>query len=156
MRLPVVATLSAAVILGVVVPAAEVASIEIPPAVEKKTVLLKKSHQEAESFFAAQCGNCHKTPDPANPAPAKPDCVKGFSGDSVSRVQNYQSDVRAGKNLYETYCNRCHELIDPGAHTLDYWSNNLCTTDECMVKKRLNNDEEQQLLLYLSSHSKKK
>jgi mono/diheme cytochrome c family protein len=143
------------VLLGFVFPVNEVASIEIPPAVEKKSVSLKKSHVEAQSFFAAQCGNCHRTPDPANAGPEKPGCTKGFSDGDVSRVRNYLADVRTGKSLYESYCGRCHTLIDPGSHTLDYWSKNLCTSDECMVKKRLNSDEEQQLLLYLSSHSKK-
>ncbi len=156
LRIPVIAGVSACVILlGIVFPVTEAASIDIPPAVEKKSVLLKKSHVEAESFFVARCGTCHKTPDPANSVPAKPDCTKGFSSGDVSTVQNYLAGVRTGKSLYKSYCDRCHTLIHPGSHTFDYWSKNLCTSDECMVKKKLNSDEEQQLLLYLSSHSKK-
>ncbi len=143
------------VLMGIMSYITEAASIEIPPEVEKKTVSLKKSHTDAERFFAAECGKCHKVPDPANPVKPKSDCTGGISEVGVVMVQDYMTGVQAGKNLYESYCGRCHTLIDPGSHTLAYWSKNLCTSDSCMVKRKLNGDEEQQVLLYLSSHSKK-
>ncbi len=130
------------------------ASIEIPPAVEKKTVLLKQSYQDAGHIFTAKCVQCHKVPDPATPGQAKTDCTKTLSKEDLVTVRNYMADVRTGKDLYESHCGRCHTLIDPGSHTADYWSKNLCTSDECFVKK-LHGDEEQQLLLYLSTHAGK-
>ncbi len=130
-------------------------SIEIPPEVEKKTVSLSHSWIAAEHFFIGNCGKCHKVPDPSDPVTPRSDCTSGIPELGVNMVQDYMAGVKAGKNLYESYCGRCHTLIDPGAHTFDYWSKNICTSDSCMVKKRLNSDEEQQLLLYLSSHAKK-
>ncbi len=154
LRILVAAAPVAAVLLSIMFFAARASSIEIPPAVEKKTVLLKQSYQDAGRIFTAKCGQCHKVPDPAAPGQAKTDCTKTFSKEDLVTVQNYMADVRTGKDLYESRCGRCHTLIDPGAHTADYWSKNLCTSDECFVKK-LHGDEEQQLLMYLSSHSKK-
>jgi cytochrome c5 len=141
------------VLLGVMSSAGKVASMEIPPEVEKKAVSLKKTNLEAERLFAARCRKCHKAPDPAKPGSVKPECSAGSTKDDLARVQNYMVDVRAGRGLYETYCSRCHALIEPGSHTFDYWSKNICTSDSCIVPKRLNGDEEQQLLLYLSSHA---
>ncbi len=130
------------------------AAIEIPPAVQKKAVFLSHSRVLAENFFIGNCGTCHKLPDPANAMTPKVDCTSGIPELGVGMVQDHLADVRAGKKLYESHCGRCHDLIDPGSHTTDYWSKNLCTSDECFVKK-LHEDEEQQLLLYLSSHAKK-
>jgi len=146
---------SSLVLLCVILYAGKVSSIEIPPEVEKKAVSLQKAHAEAESLFAAQCAKCHKAPDPAKPAAARKDCSTGLTKDDFLRALNYMADVRAGKGLYETYCVRCHALIEPGSHTFDYWSKNICASDSCMVKRKLNGDEEQQLLLYLSSHAGK-
>ncbi len=143
------------ILMGIMPYVTEVASIEIPPEVQKKTVSLSHSRTAAEHFFIGNCGKCHKVPDPANPVTPKSDCISGIPEVGVVMVQDYMAGVQAGKNLYESYCGRCHTLIDPGAHTFDYWSKNICTSDSCVVKKRLNGDEEQQLLLYLSSHSKK-
>ncbi len=128
---------------------------DIPPAVEKKTVVLSHSRVMAEQFFKGNCGKCHTVPDPAGPATPKPGCTRGVPELGVSMVKDYLAEVRTGKGLYESHCDRCHTLIDPGSRTADDWSKNLCTSDECFVKK-LHDDEEQQLLLYLSSHAKKK
>lgn len=127
-------------------------SIEIPPAAEKKTVILKESYQDAGRVFTAQCGKCHAAPDPVKPEQEKAGCAKGIPGNDLAAARKYINDVRTGKSLYEDRCGRCHDLIDPGSHTAAYWSKNLCTSDECFVKK-LHGDEEQQLLLYLSSHA---
>ena len=143
------------VMIGLMSYVGDVASIEIPPEVEKKTVSLSHSRTAAEHFFIGNCGKCHKVPDPANPVTPKSDCTSGIPEVGVVMVQDYMAGVQAGKNLYESYCGRCHTLIDPGAHTFDYWSKNICTSDSCMVKKRLNSDEEQQLLMYLSSHARR-
>ena len=143
------------VLLGVMVCTAKVASIEIPPEVEKKTVSLSHSRTAAEHFFIGNCGKCHKVPDPANQVTPKSDCTSGIPEVGVVMVQDYMADVRAGKDLYETNCGRCHALIEPGSHTFAYWSKNICSSDSCMVKRRLSGDEEQQLLLYLSSHAKR-
>ena len=143
------------VLLGVMLYAGKVASIEIPPEVEKKTVSLSHSRTAAEHFFIGNCGKCHKVPDPSKPVTPKSDCTSGIPEVGVVMVQDYMAGVQAGKNLYESYCGRCHALIDPGSHTFDYWSKNICTSDSCMVKKRLNGDEEQQLLMYLSSHARR-
>ncbi len=152
--LAAVGTAACSVVLIVVFFVSKAVSIEIPPAAEKKTVVLKQSYQEAARFYAAQCGKCHEAPDPATPDWVKTDCTKGFSKEALAKVRNYMADVRMGKGLYESHCGRCHALIDPGSRTADYWSKNLCTSDECFVKK-LHGDEEQQLLLYLSLRSKK-
>lgn len=130
-------------------------AIEIPPEVEKKTVTLTKSNADAEVLFINICGKCHKVPDPAKPEPAKSACTAASSKEDLARIEDYRSNVHAGKSLYESYCSRCHALIKPESHTLDYWSKNLCTSDSCMVKKKLSKSEEQQVLLYLSSHSDK-
>ncbi len=133
----------------------EVSSIDIPPAAQKKAVSLNNEYVEAQRIFDAECGRCHKTPDPANQGPERTNCRNSLSSDNLSKVKNYMADVRKGKELYESHCGRCHELYTPESRTPDYWSKNLCTSDECFVKK-LNDDEEQKLLLYLSSHAKKK
>ncbi len=143
------------VMIGLVCYVSEVSSIEIPPEVQKKAVSLSHSRTAEEHFFIGNCGKCHKVPDPAKPAALRPDCTSGIPKDGVAMVQDYMAGVHAGKNLYESYCGRCHTLIDPGSHTFDYWSKNICTSDSCMVKKKLNSDEEQQLLLYLSSHARR-
>ncbi len=142
------------VLLSILFFPAKAASIDIPPAAEKKTVLLKQSYHDAGRAFASTCSICHKVPDPALSVPARDECTKNSSKEALATVQNYMADVRTGKNLYESHCGRCHDLIAPESHTPDYWSKNLCTSDECFVKK-MREDEEQQLLLYLSSHSKK-
>lgn len=143
------------VLIGVLVYTGKVASMEIPPEVEKKTVSFSHSSVAAEHFFIGNCGKCHKLPDPASPVTPKSECTSGIPEIGVGMVQDYMAGVHEGKNLYETNCGRCHTLIDPGAHTFDYWSKNICTSDSCMVKKRLNSNEEQQLLLYLSSRAKR-
>ena len=129
-------------------------AIEIPPAVEKKTVVLSHSRVMAEHFFNGNCGKCHAVPDPASPVAPKLSCTSGIPEVGAGMVRDYMAEVRTGKVLYESHCGRCHTLIDPGSHTADYWSKNLCTSDECFVKK-LHDEEEQQLLLYLSTHAKK-
>ncbi len=144
------------ILLSVMFYFCKVAAMDIPPEVEKKAVQLNKIHADAERSFAANCGKCHKAPDPAKPGSIKQSCSNSTSRDELVILQGYMSDVHAGKDLYETYCDRCHSLIDPGSHTFDYWSKNICTSDSCMVKRKLNSDEEQQLLLYLSSHARKK
>ncbi len=143
------------VLIGFTSYVSEVFSIDIPPEVQKKAVSLSHSGTVAEHFFTGNCGKCHKVPDPAKPAALKPDCTSGIPEVGVVMVKDYMAGVQAGKNLYESYCGRCHDLIDPGSHTFDYWSKNICTSDSCMVKRKLNSDEEQQVLLYLSSHAKK-
>ncbi len=143
------------VMIGLVSYINEVFPIDIPPEVQMKAVSLSHSRTVAEHFFTGNCGKCHKIPDPSKPVALNPDCTSGIPGDGVVMVQDYMADVRAGKNLYESYCGRCHDLIAPGSHTFDYWSKNICTSDSCMVKRKLNGDEEQKLLLYLSSHAKK-
>ncbi len=143
------------VMIGLMSYVSEVFSIDIPPEVQKKTVALSHSRVAGEHFFIGNCGKCHKVPDPAKPVAPKPDCTSGIPEVGIGMVQDYMADVRAGKNLYESYCGRCHDLIDPGSRTFDYWSKNICTSDSCMVRRKLNSDEEQQLLLYLSSHAKR-
>ncbi len=41
------------------------------------------------------------------------------------------------------------------SHLMQESWKNLCTSDSCMVKRKLNNGEEQQVLMYLSSHAKR-
>ncbi len=144
-----------AVVLSITIFTAVAVSIEIPPEVQKKAVSLSHSRVFAEQFFIGNCGKCHKLPDPANPMAPKADCTSGVPELGAGMVRDYLASVRAGKNLYESYCGRCHTLIDPGSHTFDYWSKNICTSDSCMVNRKLNTEEEQQILLYLSSHAKK-
>lgn len=147
-------TCACAALLAIIGYGTEAASIEIPPAVEKKAVELDKSHADSGRVFAVRCSACHRAPDPAKTEP-KPACVRGIPARDIDMVRKYLADVRTGETLYQSRCGRCHDLIDPNSHTADYWSKNLCTSDECFVKK-LHGDEEQQLLLYLSSQAKKK
>ncbi len=153
--LPGIAVIAAAsAVLGLLLYPTWASSVDIPPAAEKKTVVLKQGYLETGRIFVAKCGQCHKTPDPATSLETRADCSRSLSQNDLSAAQKYMADVRAGKSLYESHCGRCHDLITPESHTPDYWSKNLCTSDECFVKK-LREDEEQQLLLYLSSHAKK-
>ena len=134
------------VVIGLMSYVKDVSSIEIPPEVQKKTVSLSHSGTVAEHFFNGNCGKGHKVPDPAKPVAPKLDCTNGIPKEGIVMVQDYMAGVQAGKNLYESYCGRCHDLIDPGSHTFHYWSKNICTSDSCMVKRKL---------LYLSSHAKR-
>lgn len=143
------------VLLTLITCVSEVFSIDVPPEVQKKAVSLSHSRTVEESFFIGNCGKCHEVPDPAKPVALKHDCTSGIPEVGVGMVKDYIADVKAGKNLYESYCGRCHDLINPASHTFDYWSKNICTSDSCMVKRKLNSDEEQQVLLYLSSHARK-
>lgn len=149
----IVCMLLSAVLPAMLAPLVSPASAEIPPAVERKPVSLSPEHQAASRFFTGECGKCHSRPDPVKPDPAKPACTKGLSKDAFATLQHYIADVRAGKSLYESRCGRCHTLIDPEAYSADYWSKNLCTSEECFIEK-LRTEEEQQVLLYLSSHAK--
>ena len=129
---------------------AKLVSAEIPPLAEKKSVSLDNNRKEEERFFTISCAKCHSLPNPAQTTSGKPDCTKGLSEGDRAQVQTYLADVRKGKNLYESRCGRCHELIVPGSHTREYWSKNVCTSEECFIEN-LKKDEEQQVLLYLSS-----
>ncbi len=142
-------------IIGLTTYVSEVSSSEKSPAVQRKTVSLIHSSTAAEHFFIGNCGKCHKLPDPANPARPKPDCTSGIPEIGAAMAQDYMADVRAGKNLYESYCGRCHNLIDPVSHTYEYWSKNICASDNGMEKKKLKGEEEQKVLLYLSSRAGK-
>ena len=130
------------------------ASVEIPPAAEKKSVSLNESRREAERVFAIACGKCHASPTPASAGSPRPECSKGLSEGDRAQAQSYLADVRKGKSLYESHCGRCHDLIAPGSHTREYWSKNVCTSEECFIEK-LKDEEEQQVLLYLNSGAKK-
>jgi mono/diheme cytochrome c family protein len=143
-----------AVLLLAVLSVAAPAAAEIPPVAERKAVSLKTAHAEAERAFAEGCGKCHASPDPAVPARARSDCMKRIPEGNRARARAYVSDVRAGKDLYEARCGRCHDLIAPGSRTSEYWSKNMCTSGECFVENLLE-EQEQQVLLYLRSQAKK-
>lgn len=127
---------------------------EIPPLAEKKTVILDKSHAEAEYGFSHVCGKCHTLPELSKIASPKPDCTRNISEADQARAKSYVTDVVKGKSLYESRCGRCHKLIAPGAHTRDYWSKNLCVSGECFIQN-LTPEEEQQVLLYLNYEAKR-
>ncbi len=129
-------------------------SAEGPKLAEKKSVVLDKSRTEAEHTFAATCAKCHALPNPVKPSSVKPDCIKDLSAGDLAQVQAYVADVIKGKSLYEARCGRCHGLIAPAAHTREYWSKNVCTSEACFIEN-LKSEEEQQVLLYLSSQAKK-
>lgn len=131
------------------------AAAEVPPAAVKKAVPLNKDRSDAAHVFSVSCGTCHTLPDPAKPAEAKPGCAKGISEGDRVLVKAHMTDVRTGKGLYESRCGRCHELIPPASHTPEYWSKNLCTSDECFIEK-MNEEEEQQVLIYLQSQARGK
>ena len=142
-------------LLAVIFISSKAVSIEVPPEVEKRAVALTMTNADAERTFLAACGKCHKHPDPASSGPLKDDCTNSVPQVDLRKVQDYFSNVRTGRDLYNSNCDRCHTLIDPQSHTFEYWSRNICTSDSCMVKRRLTSGEEQQLLLYLSSHAKR-
>ena len=133
---------------------AGLAVAEIPPAAQKKPVSLNNTRAEAERIFANACVKCHVSPNPVGLAWERSDCTKGLSKGENVQVQAYLADVNKGKISYESHCGRCHELISPGAHTREYWQNNVCTSEECFIEN-LKDEEEQQVLLYLSSQAKK-
>ncbi len=129
-------------------------STDIPPAVTKKAVTLKPEFVKAGRVYAADCGRCHRAPDPAAQAAPRAECRKGVSAEDLDAALRYRAGARKGKALYESRCGRCHDLIDPGSRTVGSWSKNICASDECFVEK-LSGDEEQRVLLYLSSHAAK-
>jgi mono/diheme cytochrome c family protein len=130
------------------------ASAEVPPSAVKKAVSLDASRMEAERIFAGTCAKCHAAPNPAQPVLERPDCTKGISEADRAQVRAYTTDVITGKGLYESRCGRCHKLIAPGSRTREYWSKNVCTSEECFIEN-LKKEEEQQVLLYLSSQANK-
>jgi cytochrome c553 len=132
----------------------EVSLAELPTLAEKKSVVLDKDRTEAEHFFVVSCTKCHGTPNPIDSVLEKPKCWQGLSEADNSRVQTYIADVVNGKSQYESHCGRCHALISPSAHVREYWSKNVCTSQECFIQN-LKPEEEQQVLLYLRSQAKK-
>lgn len=128
-------------------------STGIEPEVEKITIKMEKGHAEAERLFNFECGKCHKVPDVAKPGFGCSCCTRGLAPADLARIRDYMADVRTGEKIYGSYCGRCHALIDPKSHTLDYWEKNFCTSNGCMVKRQLTKEEDQQILLYLSSRA---
>lgn len=154
---PLATTFACLCLTFVLFSASQAFGINIPPEVEIKKVILEKDRTETARLFQVECGKCHQVPDPADPSveKMKSGCASDLSQENIARTHAYLTDVRQGKKLYEENCNRCHVLIEPSTYSADYWSSHMCSSDGCMVKRRLTGEEEQQVLQYLTSHARK-
>jgi cytochrome c5 len=81
---------------------------------------------------------------------------KHFSSDTVLKVDpQFSSDAAfaaQGKAIFETRCNRCHELKDVPGYTERSWAGILQTM---APRARLTETEKQQVAAYLKAYAKK-
>ena len=61
--------------------------------------------------------------------------------------------ITEGKTLYETNCNKCHELINPGKFTETEWTKNL---NWMAPKAKITDTQKQTIFAYLSYNAKHK
>ena len=67
-------------------------------------------------------------------------------------VENSPEAIAAGKILFETRCNRCHDLKSPEAYTIDRWTIILQTMGP---RARLNEDQAKQVRSFVRANAKK-
>jgi cytochrome c5 len=60
--------------------------------------------------------------------------------------------MAAGKTIFETRCNRCHDLKDPVVYTSERWTSIL---KSMIPKARLNEEQSQQVTTYVMANAKK-
>jgi cytochrome c5 len=67
-------------------------------------------------------------------------------------VENSPEAIAAGKIIFETRCNRCHELKDTNGYTADRWTTILKTM---IPRARLNEDQARQVRSYDVANARK-
>ncbi|MEI9913045.1 MAG: cytochrome C [Bacteroidota bacterium] len=65
---------------------------------------------------------------------------------------NTPESMAAGKTIFETKCNRCHDLQDPVAYTTERWTSIL---KSMIPKARLTEEQAQQVTTYVMANAKK-
>ena len=59
--------------------------------------------------------------------------------------------ITEGKSLYETNCNKCHELHNPGKYNEQQWTKYL---DWMAPKAKISDDQKASIFAYLSNNAK--
>ena len=59
--------------------------------------------------------------------------------------------ITEGKSLYETKCNKCHELHNPGKYNEQQWTKYL---DWMAPKAKISDDQKASIFAYLSNNAK--
>jgi hypothetical protein len=67
-------------------------------------------------------------------------------------VDNSPEAITAGKIIFETRCNRCHDLKDAKEYTTEGWSTILKTM---IPRARLNEEQAKQVTSYVMANAKK-
>jgi mono/diheme cytochrome c family protein len=67
-------------------------------------------------------------------------------------IENSPEAIAAGKIIFETRCNRCHELKDANGYTTDRWGTILKTM---IPRARLNDEQAKQVTSYVMANAKK-
>lgn len=67
-------------------------------------------------------------------------------------VENSPEAITAGKMIFETRCNRCHDLKDTNGYTADRWTTILKTM---IPRARLNEDQARQVRSYVVANARK-
>jgi cytochrome c5 len=67
-------------------------------------------------------------------------------------VENSLEAIAAGKILFETKCNRCHDLKDTKVYTADRWATILRTM---IPRARLNDEQAKQVTSYVMVNARK-
>jgi mono/diheme cytochrome c family protein len=66
--------------------------------------------------------------------------------------ENSPEAIAAGKTLFETRCNRCHDLKDPKGYSSERWTPIL---QSMIPKARLNEEQAKEVSSYVMTNSKK-
>jgi cytochrome c5 len=66
--------------------------------------------------------------------------------------ENSPQAIAAGKTLFESRCNRCHDLKEPKEYTSERWTPIL---QSMIPKARLNEEQAKELTSYVTANSKK-
>ena len=67
-------------------------------------------------------------------------------------VENSPEAIAAGKIIFETRCNRCHDLKDTKGYAADRWTTILKTM---IPRARLNEEQAKQVTSYVMANAKK-